>query len=207
MTLVKCTRVNIYGGKLTTGKTFYHGVCNGTYCYAFTASVMYHFWSEKRLQLFQILFAPPPPSPQNHSDWDFQNPVFDLIRRIHKESVFNGFMIRFWICPKKRKIQFWIRKSWFFPPKTHSKYRRFREGSFAAHSRFYAWFPRLFDCNITVGAATPLTSKNSLVTKKVPCFGVLLSLFLITESNASITDWSQCLFRSGPCCILHLLLQ
>ena len=94
-----------------------------------------------------------------------------------------------------------------FPRKTHSKYRRFREGSFAAHSRFYAWFPRLFDCNITVGAATPLTSKNSLVTKKVPCFGVLLSLFLITESNASITDWSQCLFRSGPCCILHLLLQ
>ena len=95
-----------------------------------------------------------------------------------------------------------------FPPKkTHSKYRRFREESFAAHSRFYAWFPRLFDCNITVGAATPLTSKNSLVTKKVRCFGVLLSLFLITESNASITDWSQCLFRSGPCCILHLLLQ
>ena len=118
MTLVKCTRVNIYGGKLTTAKTFYHGVFNGTYCYAFTASVMYHFWSEKRLQLFQILFAPPPPSPQNHSDWDFQNPVFDLIRRIHKESVFNGFMIRFWICPKKRKIQFWIRKSWFwFSPK------------------------------------------------------------------------------------------
>ena len=139
----------------------------------------------------------------------FQNPVFDLIRRIHKESGFNGFMIRFWICPKKRKIQFWIRKSWiwFSPKKTHSKYRRFREESFAAHSRFYAWFPHLFDCNITVGAATPLTSKNSLVTKKVRCFGVLLSLFLKTESNASITDWSQCLFRSGPCCILHLLLQ
>ena len=94
-----------------------------------------------------------------------------------------------------------------FPQKTHSKYRRFREESFAAHSRFYAWFPRLFDCNITVGAATPLTSKNSLVTKKVRGFGVLLSLFLITESNASITDWSQCLFRSGPCCILHPLLQ
>ena len=76
-----------------------------------------------------------------------------------------------------------------FPQKTHSKYRRFREESFAAHSRFYAWFPRLFDCNITVGAATPLTSKNSLVTKKVRCFGVLLSLFLITESNACFYYW------------------
>ena len=145
---------------------------------------------------FQILFALPTITQIEI----FRNPDLDLIRRIHPESGFHGFMIRFWICPKRRKIQFWIRKSWFwFPPqKTHTKYRRFRGGRFAAHSRFYVWFPRLFDCNITVGAATPLTSKNSLVTKKVPCFGFLLSLFLLTESNASITDWSQCLFRSVP---------
>ena len=139
----------------------------------------------------------------------FQNPVFDLIRRIHKESGFNGIHDPFLDLPKKAKNPVLDSEilNLIFPQKTHSKYRRFREESFAAHSRFYAWFPRLFDCNITVGAATPLTSKNSLVTKKVRCFGVLLSLFLITESNASITDWSQCLFRSGPCCILHLLLQ
>ena len=115
MTLVKFTRLKIYSGKLTTGKTFYHGVCNGTYCYAFTASVMYHFWSENRLQLFQILFAPPPsPPPKTTQIEIFKNPVVDLIRRIHKESGFNGFMIRLWICPKKRKIKFWIRKSWFW---------------------------------------------------------------------------------------------
>ena len=29
------------------------------------------------------------------------------------ESGFYGFMIRFWICPKRRKIRFWIRKSGF----------------------------------------------------------------------------------------------
>ena len=157
----------------------------------------------KPLATFSNPFRPPPP--QNHSDWDFQNPVFDLIRRIHKESGFNGFMIRFWICPKKRKIQFWIRKSWFwFSPKKRTVSI---EDSEKVVLLLTVGFMLDFLVYLTVGAATPLTSKNSLVTKKVPCFGVLLSLFLITESNASITDWSQCLFRSGPCCILHLLLQ
>ena len=120
--------------------------------------------------LFQILFAPLPPPPKKPTQIEiFKNPDLDLIRRIRQESGFYGFMIGFWICPKRRKIQFWIRKSWFWfsPQKVHTKYRRFREGSFAAHSQFYVWFPRLFDCNITVGAATPLTSKNSLVTKNV----------------------------------------
>ena len=50
-----------------------------------------------------------------------------LIRRIHPESGFYRFMIRFWICPKKLKICFWIRKSGFgfrnpdldFPEKMH----------------------------------------------------------------------------------------
>ena len=166
----------------------------------------------KPLATFFKSFSPPSPPPPQKKPTQieiFKNPDLDLIRRIRQESGFYGFMIGFWICPKRRKIQFWIRKSWFWfsPQKVHTKYRRFREGSFAAHSQFYVWFPRLFDCNITVGAATPLTSKNSLVTKNVHCFGVLLSLFWLTESNASITDWSQCLFHSGPCCILHLLLQ
>ena len=96
MTLVKFTRVKIYGGKLTTGKTFYHGVCNGTYIVMHLQHLLCTIFDRKTACNF------------------FQNPVFDLIRRIHKESGFNGFMIRFWICPKKRKIQFWIRKSWFW---------------------------------------------------------------------------------------------
>ena len=96
MTLVKFTRAKIYGGKLTTGKTFYHGVCNGTDIVMHSRHLLCTIFDRKTACNF------------------FQNPVFDLIRRIHKESGFNGFMIRFWICPKKRKIQFWIRKSWIW---------------------------------------------------------------------------------------------
>ena len=42
-----------------------------------------------------------------------QNPDLDLIRRIHPECGFYGFMIPSWICLQKRKIRFWIRKSGF----------------------------------------------------------------------------------------------
>ena len=41
------------------------------------------------------------------------------------ECGFYGFMIRFWICPKKRKIRFWIPNSRFgFSKKTHPKWAR-----------------------------------------------------------------------------------
>ena len=58
---------------------------------------------------------------------NLENPDLDLIRRIHPKSGFSGFMIRFWIYPKKLKIRFWIRKSGFgfgnpdldFPEKTY----------------------------------------------------------------------------------------
>ena len=40
---------------------------------------------------------------------NLKNPDLDLIRTTHPECRFYGFMIRFWICPKKRKIRFWIR--------------------------------------------------------------------------------------------------
>ena len=66
-------------------------------------------------------------SQKNTQILNLKNPNLDLIRRIHPESVFYGSMIRFWTCPKKLKICFWIRKSGFgfenpyldFPEKTH----------------------------------------------------------------------------------------
>ena len=49
--------------------------------------------------------------PKNAQIVNLKNPDLYLIRRIHPECGFYGFMIRFWICPKKREIRFWIRKS------------------------------------------------------------------------------------------------
>ena len=65
-------------------------------------------------RLSKILFSNP--FPKKRSDVNL-----DLIRRIHSECGFYGFMIRFWICPQKRQIRFWIRKSrfGFSPKKTH----------------------------------------------------------------------------------------
>ena len=56
---------------------------------------------------------------------NLKNPDLDLIRRIHPECGFYGLIIRYWICPKKRKIRFWIRKSGFGfsqknPPKVNT---------------------------------------------------------------------------------------
>ena len=44
---------------------------------------------------FQIL------SQKNAQIVNLSNPDLDFIRRIHSESGIYGFMIRFWICPKK----------------------------------------------------------------------------------------------------------
>ena len=50
---------------------------------------------------------------------NLKNPDLDLIRRIHPECGFYGFMIRFWICPKKRQIPFLDTeiRIWIFPKK------------------------------------------------------------------------------------------
>ena len=37
---------------------------------------------------------------------NLKNPDLDLIRRIHPQRGFYGFMIRFWICPKNAKYVF-----------------------------------------------------------------------------------------------------
>ena len=52
-------------------------------------------------------------SQKNAQIANLKNPDLDLIRRIHPECGFYGFMICFWICPKKRKMRFWISKSGF----------------------------------------------------------------------------------------------
>ena len=62
--------------------------------------------------------------PKNRSDCESPNPDLELMRRIHPEGGFYGFMIRFWISPppqKKGNIGFWIRKSGFaFPPQKNT---------------------------------------------------------------------------------------
>ena len=66
---------------------------------------------------FQIL------SPQNAQILNLKTLDLDLIRRIQPECGFYEFMICFWICPKTRKIPFWIQKSGFgFPRKTHPEF-------------------------------------------------------------------------------------
>ena len=44
---------------------------------------------------------------------NLKKPDLDLIRSILLECGYFGFMIRFWILPKKRKIHFWIQESVF----------------------------------------------------------------------------------------------
>ena len=56
---------------------------------------------------FQIL------SHENAEVVNLKNPDLDLIRSILLECGYFGFMIRFWISPKKRKIRFWIQESVF----------------------------------------------------------------------------------------------
>ena len=78
-------------------------------CYTFTASVVYHFCSETILS--KVRFSNP--RPQNAQIVNLKNQDLDLIRRIHPECGFYGFMICSWFSPRKLKIRFWIRKSWF----------------------------------------------------------------------------------------------
>ena len=60
----------------------------------------------------QILFSNP--FPKKRSDCESQKSGFGFDpKNPLTESGFYGFMIRFWICPKRRKIRFWIRKSGF----------------------------------------------------------------------------------------------
>ena len=62
-------------------------------------------------RLSKTLFSNPFPKKKNAQVVNLKNPDLDWIRRIHPGCEFYGFMIRFWICPKKRKIHFWIWKS------------------------------------------------------------------------------------------------
>ena len=58
--------------------------------------------------LFSNLF------PKKRSDCESQKSGFRFDpKNPLTERGFYGFMIRFWICPKKRKIRVWIRKSRF----------------------------------------------------------------------------------------------
>ena len=68
----------------------------------FTAFVVNHSCSENRPS--KIFFSNP--FQKNAQIVNHKNPDLDLIRRIHPEN--HGFMIRFWICPKKHKIRLWI---------------------------------------------------------------------------------------------------
>ena len=57
---------------------------------------------------------------------NLKNPDLDLIRRIHPERGFYGFMIRFWICPKNAKYVFGFGNPHLdFPKETHPKSRYF----------------------------------------------------------------------------------
>ena len=76
-------------------------------CHTFTASAIFVRNTACQKYFFQIL------SQKNAQIVNLKNPDLDLIWRIHPECGFYGFMIRFWICPKKRKIRLWIRKSGF----------------------------------------------------------------------------------------------
>ena len=80
------------------------------------------FFLKNRLSkyFFQIL------SKKNAQIVNLKNPDLYLIRRIHPECGFYGFMIRFWICPKNAKSVFGFGKPDLdFPKKTHPKCRYF----------------------------------------------------------------------------------
>ena len=88
---------------------------------------------------------------------NLKNPDLDLIRRIHPECGFYGFMIRLWICTKKREIRFWIRKSRFgFSRKTHPWL------SSIGKSGFRFWNLDFGFCNRTRNPKTDCTSAKSV---------------------------------------------
>ena len=63
------------------------------------------FFSKNRLS--KILFSNP--FPKKRTDWEFQKYGFGFDLKNPPECRCYGFMIRFWIYPKKREIRFWIR--------------------------------------------------------------------------------------------------
>ena len=93
---------------------------------------------------------------------NLKNPDLDLIRRIHPECRFYGFMIRFLICPQKLTIRFWIRKSGFgfgnpyldFPEKTHPNIHVSSNG---VSKKSNCWLCRVL---------TTLTTESALVSWK-----------------------------------------
>ena len=86
---------------------------------------------------FQIL------SQKNAQIVNLKNPDVDLIRRIHPECGFYGFMIRFWICPQKCKIRFWIPNSGFgFSQKKLTLNQQ--ESNFARAAYFFVHFFAVF---------------------------------------------------------------
>ena len=59
------------------------------------------FFSKNRLS--KVPSSNPFPPQKNAQIVNFKNRDLDLIRRIHLECGFYGFMIRFWICPQKTR--------------------------------------------------------------------------------------------------------
>ena len=83
-----------------------------------------HFLFSKN-RLSKILFSNPFPK-KNGQIVNLKNLDLYLIRRIHPECGFYGFLIRFWICPKNAKSVFRFGKPDLdFPKKTHPKCRYF----------------------------------------------------------------------------------
>ena len=71
-------------------------------------------------RLLKILFSNPFPPQKNAQVVNLKYPDLDLIRRIHPECEFYGFMICFWICPKNAKSSFGFgNPDLDFPKKTY----------------------------------------------------------------------------------------
>ena len=62
------------------------------------------FFSKNRLS--KVPSSNPFPPQKNAQIVNLKNWDLDLIRRIHPECGFYGFMIRFWICPPKTRNPF-----------------------------------------------------------------------------------------------------
>ena len=74
------------------------------------------FFSKNRLSKVPSSNPFPPPK-KNAQIVNLKNRDLDLIRRIHPECGFYGFMIRFWICPQKTRNPFLDSeiRIWIFP--------------------------------------------------------------------------------------------
>ena len=104
-------RYVINGSKLIRRQQ--HGSVRMSYMYGIC--YVPFFFSKNRSS--KVLFSNP--FPKNAQIVNLKNPDLDLIRRIHPEGGFCGFMIRFWICQKKNKNAFLDSeiRIWIFPQK------------------------------------------------------------------------------------------